>query len=109
MTSAANEAIDNVCAKIDAATTKKLARYIADSAEEKVDPLVRKRYANQMLAQDVEKMSLRWDYKRSAKQWTSHLKRQCMEEQRKYEIVAMTLYKLGELPDHVRNQRKSNH
>ena len=32
-----------------------------------------------------------------------------MEELQKYRIVAMTLHKLGELADNVRNQRKSNH
>ena len=32
-----------------------------------------------------------------------------MKEQQDYRIVAMTLHKLGELADNVRNQRKPNH
>ena len=109
LSSGANAAIDNVCAKTDAATTKKLTRYIADSVEEKVDSLVRKRYANRMFPKEAEKMLLGWGYKRSAKHWPSHLKKQCMEELQKYQIVAMTLHKLGELANNVRTQRKSNH
>ena len=74
-----------------------------------MDPSLRKRYANRLFPKEAEKMLLGWNYKRSAKQWPSHLKKQCMEELQKYQIVAMTLHKLGELANNVRTQRKSNH
>ena len=50
LTSGPNAAIDDVCAKFDATTMQQLARYIAESAEEKLDPSLHKLYAKRLFS-----------------------------------------------------------
>ena len=86
LTSGPNAAIDDVCAKFDATTMQQLARYIAESAEEKLDPSLHKLYANRLFPKEAEKALLALKYDPSANKWRDHLKK-CMEELQDYRNV----------------------
>ena len=67
LTSSPNAAIDNVGKKLDATTLEKVARYIAESAEEKLDPSVLDLYTDRWFPKEAEKALRAQKYEPSRK------------------------------------------
>ena len=107
LTSGSNAAVDDVAKKLDIEVLRKVARYIADSAEEKVDPSVLARYEDRLFPKKAEKELEQQGYQNPSNTWNSRVKSECMKQlDEEYTIFFMTLHKVGDLTNQMLEQSK---
>ena len=86
LTSGSNAAIDNVARKLDDKVLRKVARYLADTAEEKVDQSVRDLYKGGLYPkQAAEEVDKTYNY---SKQYFKRVKKECLKQLEMKEIFS---------------------